>query len=79
MLSPRPGIEAPLKVVELVVKNISARLSCWPNLAAHQARETPHPSHVPQFEVDTMVVVTWAVIGVRRVRRGKIVPLTGNW
>jgi hypothetical protein len=49
-------------LLTLVVKKMLARASCWPNFAAHQARETPQPSQVPQLEEALMVVVVAAVV-----------------
>lgn len=40
-----------------MVKKMSARSSRVPKARAHQASEVPHPSHVPLFEVGSMVVV----------------------
>lgn len=66
-MKPRPGRGTDWWGVVRRVKKMSARSSRWPKVAAHQAREVPHPSQVPRLEVASMVVVrsAWAVV-VRR-------------
>lgn len=61
-------------VVHLVVKKMSARLSWFPNAAAHQANETPHPSHVP-YPVLVIVVVISANEGDTTTRRKESSPV----
>ncbi len=76
MFRPRPGTEAELKFTLEVVKKRSARLVLVPNLAAHHARETPHPSQVPQLlEVEmTVVSSAWMSVG----RRERMSPAKGS-
>lgn len=60
MLKPKPGTLFELKVVLSRLKNISARSSRLPKAFAHQAKDTPQPSHVPQLELALMVHVSSA-------------------
>lgn len=60
MLNPSPGTLFELKVVLSRLKKRSDRSSRLPNAFAHQARDTPQPSHVPQLELALMVHVSSA-------------------
>lgn len=60
MLNPSPGTLFELKVVLSRLKNMSAKSSRLPKAFAHQAKDTPQPSHVPQLELALMVHVSSA-------------------
>lgn len=60
MLNPSPGTLLELKVVLSRLKRMSARSSRFPNAFAHQAKDTPQPSQVPQLELALMVHVSSA-------------------
>lgn len=52
-----------------VVKKMSARRSLLPKARAHQAREVPQPSQVPQLDVGIMIVVLSAELREGRFKR----------
>lgn len=60
MLKPSPGTLLELKVVLSRLKRMSARSSRFPKAFAHQAKDTPQPSQVPQLELALMVHVSSA-------------------
>jgi hypothetical protein len=81
MLSPSPGTLLELKVVLPRLKNKPARSSRLPKAFAHQARDTPQPSHVPQLELALMVHVSSAAARPLNAaaRRNPLCMVTGNF
>lgn len=60
ILNPSPGTLFELKVVLSRLKRMFDRSSRLPKAFAHQASDTPQPSHVPQLEPALMVHVSSA-------------------
>src|SRR5688500_14602124 len=71
MFMPRPGSVLPPYGTDLVVKKMSAKSSRAPKTFAHQAREVPQPSQLPNVVdgLTPIVASAWAVPAARPVPR----------